>query len=140
MNKKKELFCCVLFLAALYGLWAADLLCRDRLYSSWEKRMLAQKPEFSWSEVLDGSYGRAYEEWLTDQFPARDRWVNLKTRCELLLGKKEIDGIWIGKDGQLFSENEKTADWDRLTEQMAAQYGADKVSSIQAPSAGSVLE
>ena len=140
MNKKKELFCCLIFLVTLYGLWAADLLCRDRLYSDWEKRMLAQRPEPVAADILDGSYGRAYEEWLMDQFPARDWWVSLKTRCELLLGRKEIDGILIGKDGCLFSENKRTADWDRLTEQMTEQYGADRVSRIRVPSAGSVLK
>ena len=103
---KKEAVCCLVFLLLLYGLWAADLLCPDRLYSDWEKRLLAQKPAPEAEDVLNGSYMEAYEEWLTDQFPARDRWIGLKTRCELLLGKKEIDGIFIGKDGYLFSESE----------------------------------
>lgn len=136
---KKETFCCLLFVLTLYGLWAADLLCRDRLYSDWEKRMLAQKPRPELSGIFDGSYGTAYEEWLTDQFPGRDQWIGVKTRCELLLGKKEINGIYLGKDGWLFSENTRTADWDWLSDRMEEQYGADHVSRIRVPSAGSVL-
>jgi len=137
---KKECLCCLLFVLTLYGLWAADFLCEDRLYSDWEKRMLAQRPDADWSSVLDGSYQAAYEEWLADQFPARDWWVGLKTRCELLLGRKKVNDIYIGKDGYLFSENTRTADWDRLEQELIEQYGAARVSRIKVPAAGSVLE
>lgn len=136
---KKEAVCCLVFLLLLYGLWTADLLCPDRLYSDWEKRLLAQKPAPEAEDVLNGSYMEAYEEWLTDQFPARDRWIGLKTRCELLLGKKEIDGIFIGKDGYLFSESDQTADWDRLEAQAEEQFGEETVSRIHVPAAGAVL-
>lgn len=136
---KKEIFCCILFLTALYGMWLADFLSEDRLYSDWEKRMLAQRPSPVPEDILDGSYGTAYETWLTDQFPARDWWVSLKTRCEIFLGKKEIHGIFLGKDGYLFSENTRTADWERLEQKLIAQYGSDAVSCIKAPAAGSVL-
>ena len=67
---KKEAVCCLVFLLLLYGLWAADLLCPDRLYSDWEKRLLAQKPAPEAEDVLNGSYMEAYEEWLTDPLRA----------------------------------------------------------------------
>lgn len=136
---KKEMTICAAFLLFLCGMWAADLLQEDRLYSEWEKRMLAQKPKWKLNAVLDGSYEHAYEEWLTDQFPARDQWVSMKTRCEILLGKKEIDGIYLGKDDFLFSENTATADWDRMEALMTEQYGKEKVSRIHVPAAGAVL-
>lgn len=137
---KKEAACCLVFLLSVCCLWAADLLCPDRLYSDWEKRMLAQKPRWKTEDILDGSYTAAYEEWLTDQFPARDQWISLKTRCELLLGKKEIDGIFVGKDGFLFSEGTRAADWDRLEMQAEERFGAEAVSRIHVPAAGAVLE
>lgn len=136
---KKERIVCGIFLLSLYGIWAADLLSEDRLYSAWEKRMLAQKPVLEAPAVLDGRYEIAYEEWLTDQFPMRDWWISIKTRCEILLGKKEIDGIYLGKDGYLFSGQTQTADWDRLEAQMTEQYGKAAVSRIHVPAAGSVL-
>ena len=135
----KEKVYCLLFVLSLYALWAADALCRDRLYSDWEKRMLAQRPEAKLSAVLDGSYGAAYEEWLTDQFPARDLWIGIKTRCELALGKKKIGGVYLGKDGYLFAEQERTVNWDRLKERVSGQFGDDTVSCIRAPAAGAVL-
>ncbi len=136
---RKEMAVCVIFLLVLYGMWAAGLIHKDRLYSKWEKRLLAQKPEYDFGAVLDGSYESAYEEWLTDQFPARDGWVGIRTRCELSLGKKEIDGVYLGKDGYLFSDHTETADWDRLEVLMTEQYGEEKVSRIHVPVAGAVL-
>lgn len=138
--KKKNAALCILFFAVLCSFWMADVLLPDRLYSDWEKRMLAQKPDLSWSAVVDGSYGKKYEEWLLDQFPARDWWVNIKTRCELLLGKKEIQGVYLGKDGYLFSENRATTDWDELEAKLQAQFGSDRVSRIHVPAAGAILE
>lgn len=136
---RKEKAVCVIFLLVLYGMWATGLIHEDRLYSEWEKRLLAQKPEYDPGAVLDGSYESAYEEWLTDQFPARDWWVGIRTRCEISLGKKEIDGVYLGKDGYLFTDHTETADWDRLDSMMTEQYGEEKVSRIHVPVAGAVL-
>lgn len=137
---KKEVAVCAVFALTLYGMWMACLLHEERLYSEWEKRMLAQKPEWELDAVLDGSYESAYEEWITDQFPMRDWWVGVKTRCEIFSGKKEINGIYLGKDGYLFSDQVRTADWDSLEIRMTEQYGEEKVSRIHVPAAGSVLE
>lgn len=141
MKREKQFYkiICIVFFVVLWGFWLADVFTEDRIYSDWEKRMLAQRPQTNFSEVMDGTYGEKYEEWLTDQFPGRDWWVSVKTRCEILLGKKEIQGIYLGKDGYQFAESEATADWDKLEKQMTERFGADKVSRIHAPHAGAVL-
>lgn len=137
--KKRDKWICLGFLLVLLLFWAADALTPDRIYSGWEKRMLAKKPDWSFSSVTDGTYEAAYERWLTDQFPGRDRWIGWKTRCELLLGKKEINGIYVGKDGFLFSEQEASADWDKLETKLTEAFGAERVSRIHVPGAGAVL-
>lgn len=136
---RREKWICVGFLLTLLAFWAADWFTEDRIYSDWEKRMLAVRPEFSVEALVDGSYGEAYENWLIDQFPGRDLWIGWKTRCELLLGKKEIGGIYIGKDGYLFSESEATADWDKLEQRLVSRFGRERVSRIHVPAAGTVL-
>ena len=137
--RKRELAFCIFFLLVLGGLLGSSLIREDRLYSPWEKRMLAQKPKADLAAILDGSYETACETWLTDQFPARDWWVSVKTRCEIMLGKKEIGGVYLGKDGYLFADQKETADWDRLEVRMVEQFGAKQVSRIHVPSAGAVL-
>lgn len=139
MKEKKRVIVCMLFFLILYAIWIGDLLLEDRLYSAWEKRRLSQKPSYSWELVVSGEYGTQYETWLVDQFPGRDLWVGLKNRCELLLGKRELQGIYIGKDGYLFSENQQIADWDAWEEKMQRQFGREAVSRIHVPPAGAVL-
>jgi hypothetical protein len=134
MKRKVLLFFCL-----LWGFWILQMIRGDRLYSSWEKRMLSTHPEMTVSSVADGSYEKAYEEWLSDQFPGRELWVSLKTRVELLLGKKEIEGIYIGKDGYEFAESEATTDWDKLEQKMQNAFGKEMVSRIHVPHAGNVL-
>lgn len=138
-KRKKEVAVCALFALTLYGMWMVDFLQEEHLYSEWEKRMLAQKPKWELEAVLNGSYEKAYEEWMTDQFPVRNWWVGVKTRCEMLSGKKEINGIYLGKDGYLFSDQVRTAEWDELEDRMTEQYGEESVSRIHVPAAGSVL-
>jgi hypothetical protein len=133
--KKKVL----LFFALLWGFWIVQTVRGDRIYSSMEKRILSTRPEFTAASALDGNYESEYEEWLADQFPGRDMWVSLKTRLELLLGKKEIQGIYLGKDGYEFAESEATIDWDKMEQKMQEVFGTEMVSRIHVPHAGTVL-
>lgn len=55
---RKETVICLAFLLVLYALWAVDFLYPDRLYSDWEKRMLAQRPALNRTDVLNGDYGK----------------------------------------------------------------------------------
>ena len=38
----------------------------------------------------------------------RDEWISLKTRTELLLGKKDINGVFFGKNGWLIDKYKGT--------------------------------
>ena len=84
-------FCAFLFLLAL-----AFLLGPSREFSPQENRYLAQAPEFSWQKVRDGGFMSDFEEYVTDQFPARDLWVSFKALCQRLLGQKENNGVYNG--------------------------------------------
>lgn len=79
----------------------ACLLTPDRSFSEYENRPLAQSPRFSLKALAAGSFTSDYESYVTDQFFIRDRWVSLKARTELLLGKTDVNGVFIGSDGFL---------------------------------------
>ena len=73
------------FLSALFSLFLGGLLVwhvllPDRARSEVENRTLAQRPEFSWSALADGSYTAAVEEYFADPVPLRDQWTGLKAR------------------------------------------------------------
>lgn len=89
----------------LLVLAAADLVTADRFFSETENRILTQKPKWSLEAVLSGRYGKEYEEYATDQFVRRDTWVMLKTRMDILLQKKVLNGVYLAADGYLIEQH-----------------------------------
>lgn len=82
----------------------AGLLLPDRDVSYEENRALAQFPSFSGDALLDGSFFQDIDSWMRDQFAGRDGWISLKLHEDLLIGKRDSHGVYIGKDGYLFAE------------------------------------
>ena len=91
-EKRNALLTVGLVCAVLFVLGVADLCNSDRVYSESENRVLASRPVFSWESLLSGKYGDAYEEYMSDQFTGRDKWVGIKTRADILFRKKEVNG------------------------------------------------
>lgn len=91
--------------AILLILLVVDLTNEDRLYSETENRVLASRPEFSKEALLEGSFTADYEEYITDQFVSRDKWVALKTYFEVLIGKSEVNGVYLGAEDYLLEQH-----------------------------------
>ena len=133
-----------LLLLAGGGLW--QHLMPDRDYSPSERRMLAQKPEFSTENILDASYMAEFETYLTDQFPMRDRWITVKTYAGLFLGQRETGGVYLTKDHSLI-ELHREADLEKerilqntetllsFTADMTERFGAEHVRLMLVPTA-----
>lgn len=90
-----------IFLVFLIVAFAFNLFSKDKKYSESENRMLAQKPVFSMANLTSGKYMKDMEDYVTDQFFMRDKWINLKVLEDLALGKKESNGVYIGKKDYL---------------------------------------
>ena len=106
----KNLTTTIVFCALIGALTVASTVNPVREYSETENRALAQMPKFSFKTLFDGQFTAGYEEFITDQFVARDMWITLKTRSELALGKKDTNGIFFGSDGYLFEKHEVPKD------------------------------
>lgn len=98
MSKASQRITAIIFCAFLAGFGLLHILLPDRTFSPVENRTLAQKPEFSWAALADGSYTAGLETYLEDQFPLRDGWMGLKNRWEYLLGKREFHGVYLCGD------------------------------------------
>ena len=96
-DKRNALLTVGLICAVLFILGIADLCNSYRIYSETENRVLAPRPTFSWESLLSGEYGDDYEEYMSDQFVGRDKWVGIKTRADILFQKKEINGVYLGE-------------------------------------------
>lgn len=78
-----------------------NILTPNRNFSELENRVLEQKPYFSWDELFEGYFTANYEKYIADQFACKDFWVGIKSDLERALGKKEFNGVYLGKDGYL---------------------------------------
>lgn len=89
------------FLLFLVIACAFNLFHKDKTYSETENRMLAQKPDFSLANLASGKFMTDMEDYITDQFFLRDKWISLKLLEDMALGKKESNGVYLGKKGHL---------------------------------------
>lgn len=92
----------MLFGAILYILAIGNLLSPNRVFSPNENRLLKQMPEISMNSIFSGEFGKNFEEFASDQFIFRDRWIGLKTRGDLALGKRDNGRIFFGRENYLF--------------------------------------
>lgn len=78
----------------------------DKALSQKENRSLSLFPKFSIDELFSGEYTQNLAEYISDQFPARDTFVGVKAYSELLLGKRENNGVIYGKNNTLIAKND----------------------------------
>ena len=91
----------VIFILAILGLAVYHVVTPDLAYSAGEKRALEQMPEFSLDSVTSGRFMERAEDYLQDQFPLRAQAMTLKTGTQLLLGKRESQGVYYSGDDRL---------------------------------------
>lgn len=85
-----------LFAVYTGGFFIAGIALPDSGFSELENRNLQQLPAFSAKAVFSGSFSKSFESYISDQFPARDGWVAVKSLAERAWGKQENNGIYIG--------------------------------------------
>ncbi len=90
-----------IFVLLLAAAGILNIVTKDREFSDSENRMLAAFPEFTWESVKSGKYMSEFESYVADQFFLRDQWITLKLYEDILLGKRESNGVYLGKDGYL---------------------------------------
>lgn len=120
-------------------------LTPDRTYSAEERRMLAERPKLTKKSVMRGKYQKKYETYLSEQFPGRTYLAELRTRLSRLLGERDANGVYFGKDDYLLEQYRmQDFDWKRVrknVKQTAAflkEYPHAKVMFV--PVKSSVLE
>ncbi len=150
MPKQKNIFFILMTCGVFAVLLLFDWLQEDHIFSSAENRMLAQKPAFGIWAVMDKSYMNGYEAYVTDQFVWRDGWIKLKTAAELALCKKDINGVYIGKDNYLIGQNTETYITEKNPKEKAKKLaallskhkeklGPGRVAAMLVPTADNIL-
>lgn len=85
------------FAGVVLLLLVASIIQPDRKASEEENRVLAEFPRFGLESIRNKDFMTGLESYVSDQFVLRDAWINLKVQCDLLTGKREFNGIYLGK-------------------------------------------
>ena len=99
MRKKDDIIITVLFAGFLMILLLGGIFLKDKVFSDNENRMLQQAPKFTAERVLSGAFEEDFQRYMDDQVPLRNQWISAKTALQRLLLKKDIGGVYLGKDG-----------------------------------------
>ena len=134
----------VVFAAIIVVLVVFNILKPDADFSEEENRVMATKPDLTSSSFFEGRYGPEYETYINDQFPFRNAWIRLKTTADVLTGKVESNGIYMGHDGYLMEEfkdpgEQKTAAISKLFTDFAKKHSGQRTYLFTVPTAVNVL-
>ena len=92
------------FGTTLAALFLGAVLHKPTEFSETENRYLGQRPKLTTAKLLDGSFMKDYETFITDQFPERSFFMGVKTAAERLRGRADDNGVYFGKEGYLFGK------------------------------------
>lgn len=113
--KKRSLILISAAAVFLVLLSIGTLLMPDVDFSPDENRYLTAKPEFSIRKLLDGSFEKQSEEYLSDQIAGRRKWVEVKSMTEAALGISDINGIYLCTGGRAVERvTEENFDWENF--------------------------
>lgn len=92
-------FVCIVLILAV-----ASIIRPDVKYSEEENRILAEMPELTKESIMNKKFMNGLESYTSDQFILRDFWIKMKVQFDLLTGKREFNGVYLGKDKQLMQK------------------------------------
>lgn len=108
MNAKK--FIAVIFAIILITIPLLTSFSKKSDFSERENRSLATFPKFSLASVMDSSYMKNFDSYISDHFFIRDFWVQLKSNLELFTLKKENNSIILTNKNTLVEDLKKPDD------------------------------
>lgn len=98
--KRKGLITTISFLLVIAIFSLGSLILPDRKFSENENRGLQTFPKISFNSVIRGKTQALINDYASDQLIFRDGLITLKTCLQYASGKRDIGGVYIGKDGQ----------------------------------------
>ena len=144
-QKKYHKTSAVIFILFLVLIVGGNIITKDKTFSETENRMLATKPKFTVDRLLEGRFTSKFEDYVVDQFIGRDFFTNVKMNVDKLLGKKESNGVFLGKDGYLIENFDKPNEEAVAENLQAIKNFSDRYKNVKqymliSPTAVSILK
>lgn len=123
MKKLRNILCIAFFAMFIFAISASFIFNEPISVLASERRKAAQFPEFSAEKVIDKSFFDGVEDYLTDQFPLRDKFREIKAAVQLkIFNQKDNNGTYF-VDGHI-SEMEETLN------ETSVENAAKKINAI----------
>lgn len=129
--------------AVILSFSLAFLIMDKEEFSEGENRYLQKFPAFTWENLKEGKFTEDMQSYLADHFPLRDMFMGLKAETEIALGKREINGVYIGKDGFLIEEYAAPENTEKIIsqfEKFAGSVDRAEISLMLVPTAITIYE
>ena len=135
-----------LFLAAIILPSVFVFTTEDKTFSENENRMLQTAPEIRTEDILDGRFQEDITSYISDQFPARDKFTTLGAEIKKLAGFKDIGGAYLCDDGyyiqKITDEDTDFAQFKKnlgIVQEFADKNADKKTTLLFVPATGTVL-
>ena len=93
-----------IFMLIWISLIVFNFIVPNQYFSEQENRYLAKIPKFEYKNLINGSYVENLDNYINDHFVFRNFWLKLNSFVQRATGKKENNGVYIGKEGYLFEK------------------------------------
>lgn len=116
---------------------------KNAVFAENENRYLNTLPKISYAGLKNGEVTKELEAWFSDHFFAREFFMNYRANYEKLIQKKEINGVYLAKNGFLIEKPVKMDRIDKITEVFNNFTGKIKnanVNLILAPTAITIYD
>lgn len=92
----------IMFAASLMLFGFISAVDKNKAVSETENRKLAEKPKFTFSSLFNGEYTVAFENFYSDNFPARDFFISCNTKISDLFTRFSA-----GENGEVVVQTQK---------------------------------
>lgn len=113
MNKNADRLTIALFALFIFLMPSLFIVLPKVYFSETENRLLQKAPQLTWDNLWSKEFSKQTESYISDHFPFRNRWVEVKSAMEQLRLQQENNGIYKGHEGYLFEKFQRP-DYTRL--------------------------
>lgn len=104
MKKIKKLYVLIITVMILAG--SIGLFVNHKSFSDNENRYLTRFPKLNMENIKDKTWMKQLHDYVSDHFLMREDLLNIHTNIQMYFGKKEMNGVYIGKNDTLIEKYE----------------------------------
>ena len=111
------------FILIIIGVFVINIIVDDKQISTTERRKLAQLPEISLSKIISGDVTSKWEDYVADQFVARDLFRTIKSVWSINIFKQKDNNDLFVKDNAIYK-------MEYPLDEKKIEKSADKINAV----------